>query len=138
MPRSSDERVRLWLVYDGTCGFCTRAARWVQARDNAGRIEVVHAQAAGVRQRFGLTPAETDRAAWTFDRIGRRWEGAAAMNRALRELGGPWPLVGALYAVPPIRWVENRVYGWVARNRPLLSRIWGAPPPCDEPGAECA
>lgn len=130
--------VRLWLVFDGTCGFCTRSVRWVEARDRAGRIEAVYAQAEGVRGRFGLTNAETDRAAWAFDRIGRRWEGAAAINRALRQLGGLWPLVGALYAVPPIRWVEDRVYSWVARNRPLLSRLWGTRPPCDEPGARCA
>jgi predicted DCC family thiol-disulfide oxidoreductase YuxK len=136
-PRSSQEAARLWLVFDGTCGFCTRSARWVQARDRAGRIALIHAQAPGQRDRFGLSPAETDRAAWAFDRIGRRWEGAAAMNRALRQLDGPWGLLGALYAVPPVRWVEDRVYRWVARNRPLLSRLWGVTPPCDEPGARC-
>jgi predicted DCC family thiol-disulfide oxidoreductase YuxK len=124
-------------VFDGTCGFCTRSARWLKARDRSGRIEMIHAQAPGARGCFGLSPAETDRAAWVFDRIGRRWEGAAAINRALRELGGPWMALGALYALPPLRWVEERVYRWVARNRALLSRLWGATPPCDEPGAGC-
>ena len=109
----------------------------MKARDRAGRIEAVYGQAPGVRERFGLTNAETDRAAWAIDAEGQRWEGAAAVNRALRLLDGLWPLVGALYAVPPIRWVEDRAYAWVARHRTLLSRLWGTAPPCDDPGAGC-
>lgn len=125
--------MRLWLVFDGTCGFCARTVQWLHARDGSGRIEATYAQAEGCRARFGLTREETDRAAWAFDRAGRRWEGPAAVNRALRELGGIWPLLGALYAVPPIGWIEDRAYRWVARNRPLLSRLWGVAPPAGDP-----
>jgi predicted DCC family thiol-disulfide oxidoreductase YuxK len=48
---------------------------------------------------------------------GRVLEGAAAVNRVLRELGGGWRALGTLYDVPPIRWVEDRYYARVARRR---------------------
>ena len=48
---------------------------------------------------------------------GRRFVGAAAVNRVLRELGGAWRLPGSLYLVAPIGWFEDRYYGRVARRR---------------------
>jgi predicted DCC family thiol-disulfide oxidoreductase YuxK len=48
---------------------------------------------------------------------GRRFVGAAAVNRVLRELGGIWRLIGSLYLVPPIGWLEDRYYARVARRR---------------------
>jgi len=48
---------------------------------------------------------------------GRRFTGAAAVNRVLRELGGAWRLVGSLYLLPPIGWLEDRYYARVARRR---------------------
>jgi predicted DCC family thiol-disulfide oxidoreductase YuxK len=35
----------------------------------------------------------------------------------LRELGGGWALLGSLYLVPPVGWVEDRYYWRVARRR---------------------
>ena len=48
---------------------------------------------------------------------GGRYTGAAAVNRVLRELGGVWRLLGSLYLVPPIGWLEDRYYARVARRR---------------------
>jgi predicted DCC family thiol-disulfide oxidoreductase YuxK len=42
---------------------------------------------------------------------------AAAVNRVLRELGRVWRVLGALYLVPPIGWLEDRYYARVARRR---------------------
>jgi predicted DCC family thiol-disulfide oxidoreductase YuxK len=66
---------------------------------------------------LGLSRAEVDRAAWAVEPDGRRFDGAAAINRTLRELGGGWRALGALYLVPPIGWLEDRYYGRVARRR---------------------
>jgi predicted DCC family thiol-disulfide oxidoreductase YuxK len=66
---------------------------------------------------LGLTREEVGRAAWAVEPGGRRFEGAAAINRVLRELGGGWSLLPGLYWLPPIRWIENRYYGRVARKR---------------------
>jgi len=107
---------RLQLVYDGECAFCTRLARWVERTDRRGRISARPNQEPGLIEELGLTREEVDRASWAIE-SGRRFEGAAGINRVLRELGGGWRLLGSLYLVPPIAWVEDRYYKRVARRR---------------------
>jgi predicted DCC family thiol-disulfide oxidoreductase YuxK len=51
------------------------------------------------------------------DAGGRTFTGAGAANRVLRELGGLWRVLGSLYLVPPVGWVEDRYYSRVARRR---------------------
>jgi predicted DCC family thiol-disulfide oxidoreductase YuxK len=89
----------------------------VEIRDRHGRVSVHPNQEAGVIERLGLTREEVTRAAWAVEPGGRKFEGAAGINRGLRELGGGWALFAALYGVAPIRWVEDRYYGRVARRR---------------------
>ena len=48
---------------------------------------------------------------------GRVFTGAAAVNRVLRELGGGWRLLGSLYLVPPLGWLEDRYYSRVSTRR---------------------
>jgi predicted DCC family thiol-disulfide oxidoreductase YuxK len=105
------------LVYDGECAFCTRLAGWVRRRDRRGRIDVRASQEPGLIERVGLSRAEVERASWAVDTGGRKFEGAAAINRTLRELGGGWAALSSLYGVPPLRWVEDRYYARVARRR---------------------
>jgi predicted DCC family thiol-disulfide oxidoreductase YuxK len=69
---------------------------------------------------LGLSRAEVDRASWVVEKGGRRFEGAAGISRVLRELGGGWQVLGSLYLVPPIGWVEDRYYQRVARRRRWL------------------
>jgi predicted DCC family thiol-disulfide oxidoreductase YuxK len=68
-------------------------------------------------ERLGLTREELDRGAWAVEPHGRKFEGAAAINRVLRELGGGWRMLGSLYLFPPIGWVQDRYYPRVARRR---------------------
>ena len=112
-------------------------ARWVRRRDQAGRVLAIANQKPGVLERYGLSRAEVDRAAWTVDAQGRKLEAAAAINRVLHELGGGWPVVAALYRPRPVAAVEEAVYRWFARNRSRFHRF-GVTPECDEPGAGCA
>ena len=108
---------RLTLVYDGECVFCERLARWVEGRDRRGRIAARPNQEAGLIERLGLSREEVARASWAVDPGGGRFEGAAGVNRVLRELGGGWAAVAWLYQVPPVRWVEDSYYTRVARKR---------------------
>ena len=108
---------RVTLIYDGECEFCARMARWVERRDRRGQVSVRPNQAAGLIESLGLTEDEVGRAAWAVEGSGKKFEGAAAINRVLRELGGGWAFLGSLYLVPPVRWVEDRYYGRVARKR---------------------
>lgn len=107
---------RLILLYDGECGFCERLAGWVERHDAAGRV-LLRASQGGGAEGLWLTKAEAERAAWAVEPGGRRFEGAAAINRVLRELGGGWAVIGSLYGFPPLRWVEDRYYRRVARRR---------------------
>ena len=110
-------------------------ARWIRRRAPAGRVLVIANQKPGVRARYGLSRAEVDRAAWTIDTAGRL-EGAAAINRVLREVGGPWPAVGSLYRIKPLAALEEAAYRWLAKNRSRFSRF-GVQPECDQPGTDC-
>jgi len=94
-------------------------------------------QQPGVLERYSITRAEADRAAWTIDREGRRLDGAAALNRVLAELGGPWSLLAAVYRVPGIGALQEALYRWFAPRRSRFHRF-GVTPECDEPGVRCA
>jgi len=85
-------------------------------------------QIPGMIEKYGLTRAQVDWELWAIDPAGNRWNGAAAVNRTLAELGGSWALVSALYAVAPLRRLERSAYRWIADHRSTLSRFIGAPP----------
>jgi predicted DCC family thiol-disulfide oxidoreductase YuxK len=106
----------LVLVYDGECDFCARLARWVERHDRRDRVVVRPNQEPGLIGALGLTREEVDRASWAVEGD-RRFEGAAGISRALRELGGVWLALGSLYWVPPVRWLEDAYYKRVARRR---------------------
>lgn len=111
-------------------------ARWVRRRDRAGRVLAVANQGKGVLTLYGLTREEVDRAAWTIERSGRRAQGAAAVNRVLRQIGGPWAALARAYRLRPVAAFEEAVYRWFARNRSRFHRF-GVRPECDEPGSDC-
>jgi len=90
-----------------------RWSRWLRRRDRAGRVLAVGGRVAE------LSATAPD---------GRRYVRAAAVNQALVEVGGGWSWVGRLYRLPPVAWLEDAVYGWVARHRATLARFWGDPP----------
>jgi predicted DCC family thiol-disulfide oxidoreductase YuxK len=71
----------------------------------------------GLIEGLGLSRAEVERASWAVEPGEGKFEGAAGINRALRELGGGWAALASLYQVPPLRWVEDRYYARVARKR---------------------
>ena len=111
-------------------------ARWVRRRDQAGRVLAVPNQRRGILLRYAITRPEADRAAWVIGPDGRRWEGAAAMNRILQEAGGVWPVLANLYRLGPLAAVEEAFYRRFARNRSRLHRF-GVRPECEEPESEC-
>jgi predicted DCC family thiol-disulfide oxidoreductase YuxK len=91
-------------------------------------VLAVAAQSPGVRERYGLTQIETDQAAWAIDTDGHKHRGAAAINRALQELGGGWTRLASLYSVPVLRPAEDGVYAVVARTRHWRGYLTRTPP----------
>ena len=128
---------RLVLLFDGTCGPCTRLADFVRRRDRAGRILVLPNQAPGALGRYGVTRAEADRSAWLVEPGRTRLEGAAAISRVLAALGGGWRVLAMPARVRALAAAEEVAYRWVARNRSRLGWL-GVTPECERPGAACS
>ena len=102
------------FVYDGDCAFCTRTARWVEARVD-GRADVQPWQALDL-DILGLTEREVTGAAWWVE-DGKPDGGYRSIGRALVAIGGAWGLAGRLILVPPVSWLARPVYALVASNR---------------------
>ena len=110
-------------------------ARWIRRRDRAGRVLAIANQKTGVLARYGLTREEADRAVWAIERDGKRSQGAAAMNRVLRQMGGGWSTVARAYRLRPVAAVEEAAYRWFAANRSRFHRF-GVSPECDDEGSD--
>jgi len=82
-------------------------------------------QEPGLIDRLGLSRADVEHAAWAIEPGGRRFQGAAAVGRTLREMGGGWRLLGWLTRLPG----SGLAYALVARTRGRISAVWGDPPP---------
>src|SRR5258708_40257959 len=79
---------------------------------------------------------EADRAAWVIGPDGVWAEGAAAVNRVWRDMGGGWSVLARAYRLWLLAAVEEAGYRWFARNRSSFHRF-GVSPECDEPGSGC-
>jgi predicted DCC family thiol-disulfide oxidoreductase YuxK len=121
------------LVFDGYCGFCTRAVRALLRADRRRRVRALPAQGKRVLDLTGLTREQAMHEAWWIGADGARRAGAAAMLAAVRAATGlPLP---ALYRVPGFGRLADRVYRWVADHRRLLP---GTTPHClADPAAAC-
>jgi predicted DCC family thiol-disulfide oxidoreductase YuxK len=116
------------LVFDGDCGFCTRAAELVPTLRL--RVDEVVAYQLTDLPRLGLTPAACAAALqWVAD-DGTTAAGHRAVARLLLNSGVGWRLVGALLLLPPISWLAAAVYKLVADNR---MRLPGGTPACAAP-----
>jgi predicted DCC family thiol-disulfide oxidoreductase YuxK len=116
------------LVYDGDCGFCTTAVRWITRLRLAADV-VVPWQEADLGA-LGLTQAQCEaKLQWVAD-DGRTSSGHEAVARLLLHSAPPWRPLGALLLVPPFRWLAARVYDWVADHR---SSMPGGTPACALP-----
>ena len=119
------------LVYDGECGFCTSAVRWVtRLRLDPGTVTPW--QTADLPA-LGLTQAQCeDKLQWVAD-DGRVSSGHAAVARLLLHSPLPWRLPGALLLTPPLSWIAARVYTAVAANR---GKLPGGTPACALPPSQ--
>lgn len=107
------------VVFDGECGFCRRSVeRW---RRQTRGVDYLPSQE--VEDRFeGIGPDDYARSVWYFAPDGTRASGAEAVFRTLTHAGRGWPL--ALHRrVAAFRWLSERGYALVARNRGLVSRV---------------
>lgn len=105
------------LLYDGHCNLCTNGARRLERWARPGSLELVDFQQPGVLVRFPeLTYEQCMQAMQLVEPNGHIRHGADAVVAALLTRG--WPFFWArLYYVPGLRFVADRAYAWIARNR---------------------
>ena len=120
------------LIFDGQCGFCTRAVNWILRLDKHSRLRVHPSQRAGVRERFRLSPDDRQEAAWAITPQ-QRISGAGAINLSLDAALGV-SLFSPLYRLPGVRWAQDRIYAWVSSHRYLLR---GTVPWCTSRPEDC-
>lgn len=121
------------LIFDGHCGFCTRAVGWVRILDRHGRITTHAYQQPDVLERFGLTESQAHAAVWAV--AGQtKTAGAAAVAATLDTALGT-RIFGRLYRVPPARMLQDRVYQWVADHR---GKFPGVTPWCEQHPGQCS
>ncbi|HEU5316028.1 MAG TPA: DUF393 domain-containing protein [Chloroflexota bacterium] len=131
-------RETLTVLYDGTCGFCTRQARLAQ-RVGGGprRVRLLSTSLPGVLEsHLGLTRESANRQLFVEeDGTGRLFGGAAAVARLVREVPVVGP-IGFLYYVPVLRQLADVLYRLFARNRHRISRLLGWQPLPDDSCAD--
>jgi predicted DCC family thiol-disulfide oxidoreductase YuxK len=116
------------LVFDGDCGFCTAAARWIERRWPAGRAAATPWQHIAPERlgELGLVPADVATQVWWVDERGVRG-GARAVSAALIAAEGGWAALGRVIDAPLLRGPASGAYRLVARYRHWLP---GGTPTC--------
>ncbi len=133
---------RLLVVFDGHCGLCNRAVRWLLARDRRDRLRFVPSESGKVaallqRHGFGVPDAALSPSTilvvrdpgGTAERVLDRSDALVAL---LDELPRPWPAAGAVLGWIP-RPLRDLGYRLIARWR---YRIWGRLESCPLPTVE--
>jgi len=106
------------VLYDADCGFCAASVRVMAGRWFLARVTAEPYQAQDL-PRLRLTVDNCAAALHVLDGADVH-VGGAAIARILRSSRAPWPLVGRLLALPGVRWVTERCYRFVAKNRHAL------------------
>ena len=122
------------LIFDGTCGFCTRSRNFLVKLDRKRRIRTVPYQRSGTAAAAGVSHERLTTEVCFVDAGGTATWGAEAINTALATaLGNRLPT--RVYRLPGMRGLQDRVYRWVAANR---HRLPGTTPWCGDHPADCA
>lgn len=120
------------LLYDGTCGLCSRLVQFILRHDRGGVLRFAGLQGAYARAAVANRPAleGVDSVVWIGAPDEKALIRSDAALRVLTYLGGVWRLVALLRLVP--RPLRDWVYRIVAEHRHALAPADAAcflPPP---------
>ncbi len=104
------------IVFDGKCMLCSASAEFVLKHDRRKVFRLTTAQSDYGRAAYldhGLDPDAMATMIVIVD--GRARTESDAILAILARLGWPWRLAGVAGAVP--RFLRDRAYRWIARNR---------------------
>jgi len=115
-----------FLIYDGDCAFCNRAAS-VARRINAKSVTIAPYQSADLNG-LGLTEVKCQSALQFVTNNGQIFSAEKAVASYLRTASLPWRAIGHLLLMPGIAQLSGLSYRWIARNR---FRLPGGAPSCE-------
>ncbi len=121
----------LLLIFDGDCGLCQAAVRFVLVHDRDARFRCAAAGSAAGRaalDRLGLAAVAAESMVLVED--GRALVKSDAALAVASCLAWPWPLAAVLRVVP--RRLRDAVYDWVAARRRRWGEATGCPVPLEE------
>jgi predicted DCC family thiol-disulfide oxidoreductase YuxK len=122
MPQTAENSVAVtapMLVYDGSCGFCSRSVQFILRHEkNHDLLFVTRDSPLGkdLRRKFHLEAVES--MLWISGDEASIESGAVL--QAARYLGGVWSFLSAIGSLVPSP-IRNWAYRLVARNRRRLS-----------------
>ena len=109
------------LLYDGTCGFCTRSRDWIMHRIRDDSIATAAQDVSPERRAtLGLSDDDLATAVYWIDASGAAYRGARGLGHALRHTRQPWRSVGLILGTAAGAVVATPFYRLVARYRHRL------------------
>lgn len=110
-----------WILYDGECGMCRRAAAWIRRRDKQGKFKVVAYQDAPSPPMTPSLYTACEQAVHVVRADGTVLRAGRACLFIVGELGWGW--FARLLARPPFVWAVELGYRIVATNRSFFARF---------------
>lgn len=118
---------KITIVFDGGCGICLRAARFVARRNMRHTLTFISYHQPDFPDKMPhISKAQAEKSIWVL-RNNQKFHKIGALSMILRELRFPWPIVGWVLIIPVIRQSASGIYSLIAKNRHRISlRLYGA------------
>lgn len=113
---------RHWLLWDGDCDFCRKAAKHLAHLDSGGRFTIIPYQEAPSPPMTPALRVQARIAVQVVTRDGVRFSGGRAVLFALCSVKFH-PRLMQVLGHRPFIWAISAAYWFVARNRNLFNRF---------------
>ncbi len=128
------------LIYDGECGLCQKAARWVNFQARPGEIETLPCQSEERKQRFpNMDEAKCLEAMQLVLSNGDVYSGEQALPPLFKRMRG-WRWMAGVFSLPLVNRVSPPLYRAIANHRHNLSGLFKLGPGkhgCDSKEQDC-
>lgn len=115
-------RPPVWMIWDGECNFCRRAAAWFKRHDTRNRIRPCPYQQVPTPPMTPEMYRACEFSVHVITEDGRVLRGGRAALHLLEQVG--YGTVARLLALPPFIWAVEIAYKIVANNRDFFARFF--------------
>ncbi|HYG36889.1 MAG TPA: DUF393 domain-containing protein [Clostridia bacterium] len=116
-----------WILYDGSCGFCSKWVQYWESTLTRHGFKIVPLQESWVRERLRLSEAELLSDLRVLRADGGQNIGADGYRYILKHIPWAYPIF-LLSCVPGLRWIFDWAYRQFARHRFAFSHTCGLRP----------